>query len=221
MGIIYSYKNKKNGKRYIGQTINPEQRKSCHISDSKKVDTKFYRAVRKYGWDSFEYEVLIESASRQELDSLEVEFIKKFNSIENGYNVRSGGEHPNMSEETKKKIQKALYFKNGELSEEEVIELRKAYLKYESPTKIYEENYSERLHFNSFLNIWTGQKYKQVMPEVFENRQGIRKYTESTVKEIRRIREQEGLSYDKIAKMFGIPKPTIADIIKYKTWKNV
>lgn len=27
MGIIYSYKNKQNGKRYIGQTINPKQRK--------------------------------------------------------------------------------------------------------------------------------------------------------------------------------------------------
>ena len=221
MGIIYSYKNKTNGKRYIGQTINPQQRKSAHISDSTHIDTKFYRAVRKYGWDSFEYEILAESEDRNELDKLEVDFIKSFNSIENGYNIRSGGEHPTMGEETKKKLQQANAFQNAELSEKEIIELRIAYLNYDSPSQIYNEKYKDRLHFNSFLNIWTGARYAYVMPEVFEQRQGRRKYSEEVVKEIRRVREEEKLSYDKLAKIFGIPKPTIADIVKYRTWKNV
>lgn len=221
MGIIYSYKNKTNGKRYIGQTINPQQRKSAHISDSTHIDTKFYRAVRKYGWDSFEYEILAESEDRNELDKLEVDFIKSFNSIENGYNIRSGGEHPTMGEETKKKLQQANAFQNAELSEKEIIELRIAYLNYDSPSQIYNEKYKDRLHFNSFLNIWTGARYAYVMPEVFEQRQGRRKYSEEVVKEIRRVREEENLSYDKLAKIFGIPKPTIADIVKYRTWKNV
>ena len=221
MGIIYSYKNKTNGKRYIGQTINPQQRKSAHISDSTHIDTKFYRAVRKYGWDNFEYEILAESEDRNELDKLEVDFIKSFNSIENGYNIRSGGEHPTMGEETKKKLQQANAFQNAELSEEEIIELRIAYLNYDSPSQIYNEKYKDRLHFNSFLNIWTGARYAYVMPEVFEQRQGRRKYSEEVVKEIRRVREEEKLSYDKLAKIFGIPKPTIADIVKYRTWKNV
>ena len=221
MGIIYSYKNKTNGKRYIGQTINPQQRKSAHISDSTHIDTKFYRAVRKYGWDNFEYEILAESEDRNELDKLEVDFIKSFNSIENGYNIRSGGEHPTMGEETKKKLQQANAFQNAELSEKEIIELRIAYLNYDSPSQIYNEKYKDRLHFNSFLNIWTGARYAYVMPEVFEQRQGRRKYNEEVVKEIRRIREEENLSYDKLAKLFGIPKSTIADIVKYRTWKNV
>ena len=221
MGIIYSYKNKTNGKRYIGQTINPQQRKSAHISDSTHIDTKFYRAVRKYGWNNFEYEILAESEDRNELDKLEVDFIKSFNSIENGYNIRSGGEHPTMGEETKKKLQQANAFQNAELSEEEIIELRIAYLNYDSPSQIYNEKYKDRLHFNSFLNIWTGARYAYVMPEVFEQRQGRRKYSEEVVKEIRRVREEEKLSYDKLAKIFGIPKPTIADIVKYRTWKNV
>lgn len=221
MGIIYCYKNKTNGKRYIGQTINPQQRKSAHISDSTHIDTKFYRAVRKYGWNNFEYEILAESEDRNELDKLEVDFIKSFNSIENGYNIRSGGEHPTMGEETKKKLQQANAFQNAELSEEEIIELRIAYLNYDSPSQIYNEKYKDRLHFNSFLNIWTGARYAYVMPEVFEQRQGRRKYSEEVVKEIRRVREEERLSYDKLAKIFGIPKPTIADIVKYRTWKNV
>ena len=221
MGIIYSYKNKTNGKRYIGQTINPQQRKSAHISDSTHIDTKFYRAVRKYGWDNFEYEILAESEDRNELDKLEVDFIKSFNSIENGYNIRSGGEHPTMGEETRKKLQQTNAFQNAELSEKEIIELRIAYLNYDSPSQIYNEKYKDRLHFNSFLNIWTGARYAYIMPEVFEQRQGRKKYNETEVKEIRRIREEEKLSYDKLSKLFGIPKPTIADIVKYRTWKNV
>ena len=221
MGIIYCYRNKINGKRYIGQTINPQQRKSAHISDSTHIDTKFYRAVRKYGWDNFEYEILAESEDRNVLDKLEVDFIKSFNSIENGYNIRSGGEHPTMGEETRKKLQQANAFQNAELSEKEIIELRIAYLNYDSPSQIYNEKYKDRLHFNSFLNIWTGARYAYVMPEVFEQRQGRKKYNETVVKEIRRIRKDEKLSYDKLSKLFGIPKPTIADIIKYRTWKNV
>ena len=221
MGIIYCYKNKINGKRYIGQTINQQQRKSAHISDSTHIDTKLYRAVRKYGWDNFEYEILAESEDRNELDKLEVDFIKSFNSIENGYNIRSGGEHPTMGEETRKKLQQANAFQNAELSEKEIIELRIAYLNYDSPSQIYNEKYKDRLHFNSFLNIWTGARYTYIMPEVFEQRQGRKKYNETVVKEIRRIRKDEKLSYDKLSKLFGIPKPTIADIIKYRTWKNV
>lgn len=221
MGIIYSYKNKINGKRYIGQTINPQQRKKAHILDSTHIDTKFYRAVRKYGWHNFDYEVLAENDNREELDRLEADYIQSFNSIKDGYNIRSGGEHPTMGEETKRKLQLANAFQNAELAEQEIIELRIAYLNYESPSQIYNEKYKDRLHFNSFLNIWTGARYSYVMPEVFEQRQGRKKYNETIVKEVRKIREEEGLSYDKLAKLFGIPKPTIVDIVKYRTWKNV
>lgn len=126
-----------------------------------------------------------------------------------------------MGEETRKKLQQANAFQNAELSEKEIIELRIAYLNYDSPSQIYNEKYKDRLHFNSFLNIWTGTRYAYIMPEVFTQRQGRKKYTETEVKEIRRIREDEKLSYDKLSKLFGIPKPTIADIVKYRTWKNV
>lgn len=221
MGIVYSYINKINGKRYIGQTINPEQRKRCHISDSKKTDNKFYRAVRKYGWENFSYEILAHCSSREEMNVLEEYYIKEFDSINNGYNIRSGGKHPDMSEETKQKIREALYFTRGELTEEEVIELRLAYLNFESPSQIYYNKYVHRLHFNSFLNIWTGQRYRQVMPEVFAQRKTHKKYSVSTIKEIRAIREEQGLSYNKLAKMFGIPKSTIVDIVKYRTWRHV
>jgi hypothetical protein len=46
--------------------------------------------------------------------------------------------------------------------------LRIAYKNGESPSKIYKEKYSERLHYNSFLNIWSGRRYKNIMPDYIE-----------------------------------------------------
>ena len=61
-GIIYKYTSP-SGKCYIGQTINEDRRKLQHKraafnENHKEYDKPFYRALRKYGWDSFEYEVV-------------------------------------------------------------------------------------------------------------------------------------------------------------------
>ena len=55
------------------------------------------------------------------------------------------------------------------MTEDEVIILRLAYVNRESPKKIYDEYYKDKLHYNSFLNIWSGRRYKNILPEVIEN----------------------------------------------------
>lgn len=81
-GIIYKYTSP-SGKCYIGQTINEDRRKLQHKraalnENHKEYDKPFYRALRKYGWDSFEYEVLntisadMEKDLTDKLDALEV-----------------------------------------------------------------------------------------------------------------------------------------------------
>lgn len=74
----------------------------------------FHRAIRKYGWDSFTWEVLEQSEDGQLLLSEREEFyIRKFNSHcvhGNGYNMTFGGEATLgwvPSEETRKKISEA------------------------------------------------------------------------------------------------------------------
>lgn len=50
-------------------------------------------------------------------------------------------------------------------------------------------------------------------------RQSNTKLNVETAVEIRRLYTKGGLSYDTLAVMFGVSKPTIAKIIKGRTWK--
>lgn len=96
-GIIYRYTSP-SGKHYIGKTTNPKVRKREHLCNSKVLVTKFYSAIKKYGFESFEYEVLFESTLLpiDELNTLlnekEKHFIQMFNSFNNGYNLTLGGD---------------------------------------------------------------------------------------------------------------------------------
>ena len=91
-GVIYCYHCIPTGKKYIGQTNNESRRKREHFSYYKKKsrDCKFYRAVKKYGWDNFIYGV-VEHFSIDELDGMEIYFIEKYDTLNIGYNSSIGG----------------------------------------------------------------------------------------------------------------------------------
>lgn len=100
-GIIYKYTSP-SGKCYIGQTIQENRRKSQHRRSAfNETDAAYFHpfhvAIRKYGWDSFVYEVLYtvinddEIFVREELNKREIYYIGKFNSFEKGYNCTIGG----------------------------------------------------------------------------------------------------------------------------------
>ena len=93
--FIYKATNKRNGKSYIGQTINSLNiRKTQHLAESKraKYNYYFYNAIRKWGIDIFDWEILEECVSKEELDKKEIEYIKIYNSLTpKGYNLSQGG----------------------------------------------------------------------------------------------------------------------------------
>lgn len=112
LGYIYKYKNLINGKVYIGQTNNITSRVSSHRNKSKYIVTKFYNAVRKYGWDNFEFSIIkiVEESSNTALtallDQLEEFYIGQYDSYKNGYNSTLGGHSKrgyHLSEEFSKK----------------------------------------------------------------------------------------------------------------------
>lgn len=95
MGYIYRITNIENKKVYIGQTTknDPIERWKGHISAVKYGNgcPVLSNAIKHYGVDKFKFEVLIISFD-ENLDKLEIEYIKKYNCIvPNGYNVQEGG----------------------------------------------------------------------------------------------------------------------------------
>ena len=117
-GYIYKFTNKINGKVYIGQTYNLQTRLNSHKSKALKIKTKFYNAIRKYGWENFELSILstITANTKEELstllDKLEIEYIKQYNSYKSGYNSTLGGHSKRgykLSKEFSEKCRNRIY----------------------------------------------------------------------------------------------------------------
>lgn len=98
------------GKCYIGQSVNIENRLNKYKNMLCKFQHKIYRALVKYGWDNFTVEILYSTDKDYKyqqlmLDSMEKHFIIQFDSIKNGYNLRTGGTSGyKYSDEVKEKM---------------------------------------------------------------------------------------------------------------------
>lgn len=90
--IIYRVKNKITKKVYIGQTVNTiEKRKNDHIKASETKKGKFHKALKSYGTENFDWEIIDTAKSKEELNKKEIKYIQEYNSIKNGYNMVEGG----------------------------------------------------------------------------------------------------------------------------------
>lgn len=93
--VIYKITNIINNKVYIGQTSQkrPSNRINRHFTDALNniLDTKFCRAIRKYGRDNFKWEIIDSAKTKNELNKKEKFWIKYYDSIQNGYNMVEGG----------------------------------------------------------------------------------------------------------------------------------
>lgn len=87
---IYKITNNKNGKVYIGQSIDIERRWQQHKSLSEYKNSPLYDDVRKFGWDKFSFAVL-EICEEHELNAKEKQWIQLYNSFVDGYNQTRGG----------------------------------------------------------------------------------------------------------------------------------
>lgn len=110
--IIYKFTNKVNGKVYIGQTIHTlDKRVKNHLKESKQdTNRPILNAIKKYGIEQFDIEVIDCASTQEELDTKEIEWIKKLDCVSpNGYNVLGGGQFNKTStEEFSKSISEGL-----------------------------------------------------------------------------------------------------------------
>lgn len=109
---IYYILNKKNGKIYIGQSVNVTKRLNRHKSELRRnvhPNEHFQNAWNKYGEYAFEFS-LLKKCDELELDDLEIHYISYYDSAnrKNGYNQDYGGHKiKHRSLETRRKISEA------------------------------------------------------------------------------------------------------------------
>lgn len=107
--VIYMALNTVNGKVYIGKTSGLlGKRINAHKRQSKKRKWHFYNSIRKYGWDVFEWSVLEQCSTEEELNEMECHYIFQYKHYGKGvYNMTDGGDGMSgwvPSEETRRKI---------------------------------------------------------------------------------------------------------------------
>lgn len=101
-------------KSYIGQTINELEIRWQNGLGYTSGNTKFSRAIKKYGWNNFHHDIIktVECETKEELKKvlnlLEEEYIETYDSFCNGYNMTTGGDSRMLDEETKNKITDAV-----------------------------------------------------------------------------------------------------------------
>jgi group I intron endonuclease len=105
-GCIYRLTNKLNSKKYIGKSVEFKTRMGTH---RRMADGCRYlnNAIRKYGWDNFKKEIIIDDVPEEDLSNLETSYIDVENTLApNGYNLTKGGEGSSgykHTDETRKK----------------------------------------------------------------------------------------------------------------------
>lgn len=93
------------GKVYIGQTNNPKRRWNHGLGYRGTPHLK--AAIDRYGWDSFQHEVVAEHLTQDEANALECILIEKYQATDPsfGYNIQSGGRSAGgMSPEAKERM---------------------------------------------------------------------------------------------------------------------
>lgn len=107
--VVYQVRNLRNGKCYIGQTMNDVARRWAHhrwvLRNHRHNNCYLQRAWDKHGEAAFIFEILDQSAKTiDELNALETFYVA---TTPNLYNLTSGGRNGKCSEETKRKLSRA------------------------------------------------------------------------------------------------------------------
>lgn len=231
---IYGIRNKLNGKVYVGKTqMNFGDRRDCHFATLRggyHINPHLQKAWDKYGEENFEFVVLRDCTdwcSADELNKLEQVYIKQYMDAGLAYNIGVGGDGGtnlgrHLSDATKKKIGEAnrinmLGKKASDETKQKMSETQK---------KRYAEMSEERRAEIAAKSAECARGYhwseesKQRMSEIQKTKPNGAKYDIDTVHEIRRLHEEEGMSYREISELFGIARHTVYLIATYRRWKD-
>jgi len=200
---VYTYTNAFNGKMYIGITNNVARRKKEH-KNGKHPNSKFFKAIKKYGFNNFEYSEIMSNLSREEATLLECYLIACGDSFKNGYNATPGGDGGATSVGVKNASSK--------ITEETVIKILEDNCSTADAAKKY--NTSEGIVYNVRKgNTWThvlgdrNTKYKNGLFVINEK--------------IALLVINDNISNKKASEKYNISKYHVRSIRQALCWKNL
>lgn len=235
MIYIYLITNNINNKIYIGQTSNLSLRWSQHKSNAKynRGNQVITKAISKYGYQNFTFEVIAQAFDRKSADDLEEEIIKQYNSRnpEIGYNIAAGGNTTERTPEILNKISNSLtlyykknnnHMKGKSLPDDWKKNISKSSLGKPGTNKGRKFNKEWREKISKAL---TGKKVSEkTKKKLSESHIGHiapnRKLTFEIAEEIRKEYGQGNVTQKQLAKKYCVSQDSIFNIIKNKTYKK-
>lgn len=168
LSYIYLAKNILTGKVYIGYTSRELRYRMYHhkcASLTRNEDTKFYRSIRKHGWENFTWNIIYTSWDADYcLEVVEPLLIQQYNSINAGYNTVIGGNKgPRMVGELNGMF--------GKTHSDEVKEAQAIRAIRQFKDKSYEETYG----------VYKANELKAQRSETFKKGAKTRRLKDSTV----------------------------------------
>lgn len=148
--FVYKITNKINNKQYIGITNDYERRWKEHQHLTKRYPSIISKAIKKYGAQNFNFELLEFGLSIKEAEEKEIELISVLNTLTpNGYNIAKGGMHGGRN--------------SWKITDEEI-----QYIKDNRniPMYVLYDEFSEKICYGYFKQIYRDEIRKDITPSV-------------------------------------------------------
>lgn len=200
---VYKITNIENNKCYIGVDSYFPKRIRQHQSrllNNKHKNKHLQFSYNKYGKDRFTFELLCSCLSREEMLSKEIELIKFYNSLENGYNHTIGGEGSYGYVHSKESISKMSSWKRVITDEwkKSISKATKGKKKKEGIKRINHPNYSQWLG---------GEKHP------------VAKFTWEMINNLRND-YKKGITQKQLSINYGLAYTYVNSILHNRFWKD-
>ena len=240
---IYLIRNKINNKVYIGQSRNIKQRWSRHKCDLNKGihgNKHLQKSYNKYGKENFEFKI-VELCDEAELDSLEVYWIKKFDSVNytKGYNNESGGNknkrfseeriksitgegnpmfNKKHTEETKNAIRNKNRGQNSKLTVKQVSEIKKKFLLGESCKNLSDEFNVDKTTISKILRC---KNWIWVEPELNSKLLDYKRNKDEEIRKEAIMLFDQGKSINKISMLLNVDVRKLSKMLNSKLKERI
>jgi group I intron endonuclease len=242
--LVYKATNLLNNKSYIGKTVKTLRVRRLEHENAalRRCDNCIlHKALRKYGADNFQWEIIAVAESQIRLSALEAQYIEHFDTFRNGYNSTIGGEgtcgfrFSDMQKEQLSQIHRGKHLSRkhrdsisravarrwiNKDSRSKLIAGRTRVGRFLSDEAILKRNQTSKSRNIDYGVHRRGTKLDEEHRQHIA--QGHQKKSKLSWEDVAVIRSEraKGTALKTLAAKFHVTAATISDIANYKTWKT-